>query len=51
VDGLEFKPAQEPSKFTVTYSAKDKGLSLVQSWRDGGIPLQLDPNLPRIGAA
>jgi hypothetical protein len=51
VDGLEFKPAEEPSKFTVTYAAKDRGLSLVQSWRDGGIPLQLDPNLPMIGGA
>lgn len=49
VEGIEHRLPGDPTKFTVTYKAKDKGLSLVQAWRDGGIPLQLDPNLPQIG--
>lgn len=49
IDGVEYRQPGEPSKFTVSYTAKDKGLSLVRAWRDGGIPLALDPNLPQIG--
>lgn len=51
VEGLEFKPAPDPSKFTLTYSAKDRGLSVVKAWREGFIPIELSPSLPRIGAA
>jgi len=50
VDGIEYHPADEPSRFTMTYTAKDHGTSVVQAWRDGQIPLELDSNLPRIGA-
>lgn len=49
VDGVEYKPAPEPSKFTLTYTAKDRGLSVVQAWRDGALPIELDANLPQIG--
>ena len=49
VDGIEFKPAPAPKSFTVTYTAKDRGKSLVQAWRDGRLPLELDANLPQIG--
>lgn len=49
VDGVEYKTAPEPSKFTLSYTAKDRGLSLVQAWRDGLIPIELDANLPQIG--
>lgn len=51
IDGVEYHPAPEPSRFTLTYTAKDRGLSMVQAWRDGEIPLELDVNLPRIGSA
>lgn len=51
VEGLEFKPATDPSKFTLTYTAKDRGLSVVRAWREGFIPIELNDNLPRIGAA
>lgn len=50
VDGVTYTPALEPNKFTLTYTAKDRGLSVVQAWRDGLIPLELDPNLPQVGA-
>lgn len=50
VDGIEYTPAPEPSKFTLTYTAKDRGLSMVQAWRDGLIPITLDKNLPQVGA-
>lgn len=49
VDGVEYHPAPEPSRFTLTYTAKDRGLSMVQAWRDGLIPITLDKNLPQIG--
>lgn len=48
VEGVEFRPAPDPSKFTMTYTAKDRGLSVVQAWRDGFIPVELDANLPVI---
>jgi hypothetical protein len=50
VEGVEFKPAPDPSKFTLSYTAKDRGKSVVQAWRDGFIPLALDANLPQLGA-
>ena len=49
VEGVEFKPAPEPSRFTLSYAAKDRGKSVVQAWCDGFIPLALDANLPQIG--
>jgi hypothetical protein len=49
VEGVAFKPAQDPSKFTLSYAAKDRGASVVQAWRDGFIPIALDANLPQIG--
>lgn len=51
VDGVTYTPAPEPSKFTLTYVAKDRGLSLVQAWRDGEIPITLDKNLPQVGVS
>jgi hypothetical protein len=51
VDGIEYTPAPEPSKFTLTYTAKDRGLSMVQAWRDGLIPITLDKNLPQVGVS
>lgn len=51
VDGIEFKPAADPSRFTLTYAAKDRGLSVVRAWREGFIPIELSDHLPRIGAA
>lgn len=51
IDGLEFKPAPDPSKFTLSYTAKDRGLSVVKAWREGFIPLELSDALPQIGAA
>lgn len=51
VEGVEYKPAPEPSRFSLTYAAKDRGLSVVQAWRDGALPIELDANLPQIGAA
>lgn len=51
VEGVAFRPAPDPSKFTLSYVAKDRGKAVVQSWRDGFIPLPLDDaNLPQIGA-
>lgn len=49
VDGIEYKPAPDPVKFTLSYAAKDRGASVVASWREGFIPLALDSNLPQIG--
>lgn len=51
VEGVAFKPAPDPSKFTLSYAGKDRGKSVVQAWRDGFIPLALDANLPQLGAA
>lgn len=51
VEGVEFKPAPDPSKFTLSYTAKDRGASVVKAWRGGFIPLELDSNLPQIGAS
>jgi hypothetical protein len=51
VEGVTYTPAPEPSKFTLTYTAKDHGLSLVQAWRDGLIPITLDKNLPQVGVS
>jgi hypothetical protein len=51
VDGVEYKPAPEPNRFSLTYAAKDRGLSVVRAWRDGALPIELDANLPRIGAS
>lgn len=51
VEGIEYRPAPEPSKFTLTYTAKDRGLSMVQAWRDGLIPITLDKNLPQVGVS
>lgn len=51
VNGVEYVPAPEPSKFTLTYAAKDRGLSVVQAWRDGLVPIELDVNLPQVGAS
>lgn len=51
VEGIEFKPAPDPSKFTLTYTAKDRGLSVVRAWREGFIPIELSDHLPQIGAA
>lgn len=51
VDGVEYRPAAEPNRFSVTYAGKDRGMSVVQAWRDGALPIELDVNLPRIGAA
>lgn len=49
VDGVEYRKAPPPSKFTVSYAAKDKGLSLVKAWREGLIPHELTPQLPQLG--
>lgn len=49
VDGVEYRAPAEPSKFTLSYAAKDRGISLVQSWRDGAIPVDLGPSLPQLG--
>lgn len=51
VEGVTYAPAPEPSKFTLTYTAKDRGLSMVQAWRDGLIPIELDHNLPQVGVS
>ena len=52
VEGVAFKPAPDPSKFTLSYVAKDRGKSVAQAWRDGFIPLELDDaNLPQLGAS
>lgn len=51
VEGIAYTPAPAPSKFTLTYTNKDRGLSMVQAWRDGLIPIELDANLPQVGAA
>ena len=50
VDGVEYRLPGEPSKFTLSYVAKDRGLSLVQAWRDGLLPIGLGSRLPQIGA-
>lgn len=49
VDGVEYRPAPDPNKFTLSYTAKDRGASVVAAWREGFIPLALDANLPQIG--
>lgn len=50
VDGVVHRPAPEPSRFTITYTNKDRGMSVIHAWRDGMVPVTLDANLPRIEA-
>jgi len=51
VDGVQFRPAPDPFKFTLTYEAKDRGVSVVEAWRDGFIPLELDASMRPISGA
>lgn len=49
VDGVEYRSPAEPSKFTLSYSARDRGASLVAAWRQGALPVDLGPSLPQLG--
>lgn len=48
VDGVEYRLPKEPSKFTLAYTAKDKGASLVEAWRDGQLGVELGPQFPQL---
>lgn len=49
VDGVKYRPAAEPSRFTLSYTAKDRGMSLVEAWSAGMLPVDLGPSLPQLG--
>lgn len=51
VEGVEYRLPKDPKQFSITYTAKDKGLSLVEAWREGQVGIELGPNLPQIGGA
>lgn len=49
VEGVEYRTPPAPSKFTLSYAAKDRGASLVQAWRDGALPIDMGSALPQLG--
>lgn len=48
VDGVEYRLPKAPSKFTLSYTAKDRGASLVEAWRDGQLGVELGPQFPQL---